>query len=169
MSPALGAPISVASERLPGFPASFFAAMLLGLRPRVAIAVLGSNAAHGPDLLERAAALERGLLAGERLPAHDRDIDVGRAELDRVAGAARHLGRDDRRARAAERLVDGLPRRAVVLDRRRRMHSTGFCVPWTVSVSCPRLGICHSVVCLRSPAQCPWPRTAYQQRSCCQW
>src|SRR6267142_41818 len=35
----------------------------------------------------------------------------------------------------------------------RRMHSTGFCVPWMVSVSCTPLGMVHSVVCLRSPVQ----------------
>src|SRR5947208_11719207 len=42
----------------------------------------------------------------------------------------------------------------------RRMHSTGFCVPWMVSVSCPPLGMVHSVVCLRSPVQLPLVRTA---------
>src|SRR5665213_3992363 len=30
------------------------------------------------------------------------------------------------------------------------MHSTGFCVPWTVSASWSRLEIDQSVVCLRS-------------------
>src|SRR4051812_26987922 len=91
MSPALGAPISVASERLPGFPASFFAATLFGLRPRVAMTILGSHRARGPDLLERSAVLQVGPLARERLPAHDRHVHIGRVELDRVAGAARHL------------------------------------------------------------------------------
>jgi hypothetical protein len=43
----------------------------------------------------------------------------------------------------------------------RRMHSTGFCVLCLVSASCPPLGIVHSVVCLRSPVQCPFCRTAY--------
>src|SRR3954447_24008716 len=93
MSPALGAPISVASERLPGFPASFFAATLFGLRPRVAIVI---RPALRPDLLERSAVLPAGPLAGERLPPQDRHVDLGRVELDRVAGAARHLGGDDR-------------------------------------------------------------------------
>ena len=37
------------------------------------------------------------------------------------------------------------------------MHSTGFCVPCTVSASWSRFGICQSVVCLRSPAQWPGP------------
>ena len=43
------------------------------------------------------------------------------------------------------------------------MHSTGFCVPWMVSASWSRLGICQSVVCLRSPDQCPFAlvRTAF--------
>jgi hypothetical protein len=38
----------------------------------------------------------------------------------------------------------------------RRMHSTGFWVPWVVSVSCPPLGMLQSVVCLRSPVQLPF-------------
>ncbi len=33
----------------------------------------------------------------------------------------------------------------------RRMHSTGFCVPWTVSASWSRDAMDHNVVCLRSP------------------
>ena len=51
------------------------------------------------------------------------------------------------------------------------MHSTGFWVPCTVAASWSRLGICQSVVCLRSPVQWPLPvfLTAYQQGSCCQW
>jgi len=56
----------------------------------------------------------------------------------------------------------------------RRMHSTGFWVPWIVEVSSReppkalRLAICQRVVCFRSPAQCPERsrRTAYQQGSC---
>src|SRR4051794_36127612 len=117
MSPALGAPISVASERLPGFPASRFSATLFGLRPRVAIGILGVRGALGPDLVVGAARLQRGLLARKCLPPQDGDIDVGRVEFDRVACTTRHLGRDDRRARPAERFVDRLTRRAVVLDR----------------------------------------------------
>src|SRR4051812_26719041 len=55
--------------------------------------------------------------AREGLPAAHRNVDVGRAELDRVAGPAGHLGRYDRGSGAAERLVDRLPGRGVVLDR----------------------------------------------------
>src|SRR5206468_7048450 len=62
ISPALGAPISVASERLPGFPASFFSATLFGLRPRVAIRL---HPALGPDLVVSPARLRPGLLAGD--------------------------------------------------------------------------------------------------------
>src|SRR3954453_22055077 len=105
MSPGFGAPISVSSERLPGFPASIFSATLFGLRPRVAI---DTRSALGPDLVVSPARLQRGLLAGERLPAQDRHVDIGRVELDRVAGAAGHLTGDDRRPRTAERLIDGL-------------------------------------------------------------
>jgi hypothetical protein len=52
----------------------------------------------------------------------------------------------------------------------RRMHSTGFWVPWTVSASCALDEIGHTVVCLRSPDHAPLPPllTAYQQGSCCQ-
>jgi hypothetical protein len=53
------------------------------------------------DLVEGpAVAVERGWRAGEVLPPLHGDIDVGRADLDRVAGSPRHLGRDYRRARA---------------------------------------------------------------------
>jgi len=42
------------------------------------------------------------------------------------------------------------------------MHSTGFWVPWTVTASwptsCARVGICHKVLCFRSPDQ--WPVAA---------
>src|SRR3954454_2866220 len=99
------------SDRLPGFPSSFFWAIVFGLRPRIAIGFLGSDAALGSDLVVSAAVLQPGLLAGERLPAQDRDIDIGRVQLDRVANAAGHLGGNDRGAGAAERLVDGLTRR----------------------------------------------------------
>src|SRR3954453_744329 len=114
MSPALGAPISVASERLPGFPASRFSATLFGLRPRVAIGILGVPGALGPDLVVSPARLQRGVLTGARLPPQDGDIDIGPVEFDGVACTTRHLGGDDRGPRAGERLVDDLARRAVV-------------------------------------------------------
>lgn len=49
----------------------------------------------------------------------------------------------------------------------RCMHSTGFCVECPVS-DFIGLSIAQTVVCLRSPAQCPvFPvLTAYQQGSC---
>src|SRR4051812_11267024 len=99
MSPAWGAPISVCSDRLPGLPASIFSATLFGLRPRVAIVI---RPALPPDPVVSPPRLQRCLLAREGLPAHDRHVHIGRVELDRVARAARHLGGDDRRARAAE-------------------------------------------------------------------
>src|SRR4051794_29241199 len=85
MSPALGAPISVASERLPGFPASVFSATLFGLRPRVAI---GLRPALAPDLVVGSAGFQHRLLAGERLPPQDRHVDIGRIEFDGVACTA---------------------------------------------------------------------------------
>src|ERR1700722_10023965 len=62
-------------------------------------------------------AVEHRLLAGKLLPALHRNIDISRRDFNRVAHAAGHLSRDYRRARAAERLVDGLPGRRIILDR----------------------------------------------------
>lgn len=50
-------------------------------------------------------------IAGEVLPALDRDVHVGGVDLDRVHQTAGHFARDDRRARSAERLVYCLPGR----------------------------------------------------------
>src|ERR1700736_3055898 len=61
-------------------------------------------------------AVEHRLLTSKLLPALHRNIDISRRDLDRVADAAGHLSRDYRRARAAERLVDGLPGRRIILD-----------------------------------------------------
>src|SRR5271166_2577341 len=73
--------------------------------------------ADGGGLIERAAiAVERGGHPCEVLPPLDRNINVGGANLDRVAGAAGHFGRDDRGAGTAKRLVNGLPGRGVILD-----------------------------------------------------
>ena len=112
---------------------------------------------------------KRRCLARECLPAQDRHIDVGGIDLDREAGAAGHLGRDDGRARSAERLVDR-PGPARSCSR-----SAGACT--RPAFACRgrarrRRGqvMVHSVDCLRSPLQCApdVPRTAYQQGSCCQ-
>src|SRR5437764_1341713 len=73
---------------------------------------LGPNMGESPTVR-----LQLGRLTGERLPALDRDIDVLRHQFDRVAGPARDLRRDDGGAGAAERLVDRLAGRRVVLDR----------------------------------------------------
>ena len=54
---------------------------------------------------------------GEELPASDDDIDVGGVELKTVAGAARHFGRDQRRARAKKRIINCLAWPGVVVDR----------------------------------------------------
>ena len=45
------------------------------------------------------------MLASERLPALDGDIDVGRVKLDREAVAPAGLGRDDRGPRSREGFV----------------------------------------------------------------
>src|ERR1700730_16418735 len=54
---------------------------------------------------------------GENLPASHDDIGIGRAELDPVADAAGHFGRDQTRAGAQKRVVDRLAGPAVVDDR----------------------------------------------------
>ena len=60
-------------------------------------------------------------MAGYGMPQMDigtfLDIDVGRRQLQRVAGPPRSLGGDDGGARPREGLVDRLAGRAVVLDR----------------------------------------------------
>src|SRR4029077_14652695 len=62
-------------------------------------------------------AVEHRFLASKLLPALHRNIDISRRDFNRVAHAVGHLSRDYRRARAAERLVDGLPGRGIILDR----------------------------------------------------
>ena len=167
------------SGRLPGLPVSTLRRVGLGRaaahrqalrRADAASAGAGDVAlALGRDRVERLAVGEqRRLLAGEGLPAPDRDIDVERIDLDREADPADGLRRDQGGAAAEERLVDRVCPGSLLLSIGRRMHSTGFWVPWTVSASWPPLGMVQSVVCLRSPVQLPFLRTAYQQGSCCQ-
>ena len=69
--------------------------------------------------------VEHRLLAGKVLPALHRNIDISRRDLNRVAHAAGHLSRDYRRARAAERLVHGLPGRRIILDRPASLRQAG--------------------------------------------
>src|SRR5690242_5358535 len=64
-----------------------------------------------------ARAFEHGLLAGEGLPSQQGDIDIGRCDLDGVAGPAGHLGGDDGGAGPREGLIHRLAGAAVVLDR----------------------------------------------------
>ena len=151
-----GGGTSVVSARLPGLPAAILAATGLGLRPRCAIGSVGRRITPRCSAISAKLhfqlASRRGRRAGEGLPAAHRHVDVDRIEFDRVADAAGHLGGDDGGARAAERLIDAWPG-LLLFTIGRRMHSTGFCVPCSVCVSCPRLAICHSVVCFRSPCQ----------------
>jgi hypothetical protein len=46
--------------------------------------------------------VEPGILACEGLPAQDRNVDIGRVDINREAGAAGHFRRDDGSARPAE-------------------------------------------------------------------
>jgi hypothetical protein len=73
---------------------------------------LGRNGLEGPIL-----AFQDGGLAGEVLPALDRDIDILAEQFDGMAGAAGHFGRNDGRTGSAERLIHGLTGRGIVLDR----------------------------------------------------
>src|SRR6516225_4388090 len=54
---------------------------------------------------------------GEGLPASHDDIDISRADLEATADATGHFGRDQARPRTEKRLIDQLPRPAVVDDR----------------------------------------------------
>ena len=57
------------------------------------------------------------MLAGRRLPAPHRHVDVLRADLDRVNPAAGRLAGDDLRAGAREGLITDLPRSRVLTHR----------------------------------------------------
>ena len=120
--------------------------------------------------------LMRSAAPGEKLPPPHDDVDIGGVELQTVAEAASHLGRDQGRARAKKRVVDRLAGPTVVFDRAAHaLHR--------LLVPCPQLGsrsrlpnglllaISQTVVWVRSP--CHWldlpSRTAYQQVSCFQW
>src|SRR4051794_11070514 len=119
MSPALGAGTTVVRGRFPGLPAAILAATDLGFLPRCAMALrCQHHLTLVSDLDEAlAAVLQRRQAAGERLPPADCHIDVAWIEFDGVTASSGHLSSNDRRARAAERLIDRLPSAAVVLDR----------------------------------------------------
>src|SRR6185369_11233312 len=61
--------------------------------------------------------LMRSAAPGEKLPPPHDDVDIGGVELQTVAGAAGHLGRDQGCARAKKRVVDRLAGPTVVFDR----------------------------------------------------
>ena len=54
---------------------------------------------------------------GEALPASHDDVDISGVELDTVADAAGHFGRNQARARTEKRVIDRLAGPAVVDDR----------------------------------------------------
>src|SRR5262245_45268640 len=58
-----------------------------------------------------------GQLAGEGLPTLDRDVAIGRIDVDRVAHPFRHFGGDQRRSRPDKRIVDRLAHLRIVDDR----------------------------------------------------
>src|SRR5438105_994332 len=106
---------------------------------------------------------------GESLPALEDDIDISRADLEAAADAAGHFRRDQGCARAEKRVIDQLAGPAVVDDR--TAHALDRLLR-SMPQLCSRcrlpngllLAISHTVVCLRSPCQCPAlpSRTAYQ-------
>jgi hypothetical protein len=57
------------------------------------------------------------VLPGERLPAQHGDVHIGRIQFNGMAGAASHLGGDDRGPRTGKRLVNRLAGCGVILDR----------------------------------------------------
>jgi hypothetical protein len=77
---------------------------------------------------------------GEALPASHHHIDIGGIELDTVADAAGHFGRDQARAGAEKRVIDRLAGPAVFFTRRALRSSstprrgsqvrTGLSVRW---------------------------------------
>ena len=84
--------------------------------------------ALGFDLLERAAVrLERGLFAGELLPALDDDVDILRIKFDPVADALSEFRCPECGAATQERIVNQLTRRRWFRIGR-RISSIGFCV-----------------------------------------
>ena len=112
---------------------------------------------------------------GENLPASHDDIGIGGAELDPVADAAGHFGRDQTRAGAQKWVVDCLAGPAVVDDRLTHAFDRllGGVPPALRVLSVTKrllLGNSQTVVWVRSPPQ--WlllpSRTAYQQVSCFQ-
>ena len=114
-------------------------------------------------------AVEHRLLASKLLPALHRNIDISRRDFNRVAHPAGHLSRDYRRARAAERLVDGLPGRRIILDRpahaldRLLRAVAGFRFQIFVDLPQRRLRMAPT-----QDAVLPL-RTTYQHGSCLQW
>ena len=85
-------------------------------------AALGDSCRHlhpcGLDFVERSAVgFERGFLAGQALPAQDRDIHVLRIEFDSAADAPGQLGGGERCAAAEERFVDQFAALGVIEDR----------------------------------------------------
>jgi hypothetical protein len=135
-----------------------------------------SPLAGGPLVERLARCLTHRGAPGKGLPASQDDFDISRAELETVAQAAGHFGRNQAVARAEKRIVDQLAGPAVVDNR--AAHSLDRllrAVPPTLLA--PRaaermlLGNSQTVVWVRSP--CQWlvlpSRTAYQQHSCFQW
>ena len=112
---------------------------------------------------------------GEELPAAHDDIGISGADLQTVADATGHLGRDHARARAEKRVVDRLAGPAVVGDRAAHAFDRllGAVPPALFALLAPNgllLQISQTVVWVRS--RCQWlalpSRTAYQQVSCFQ-
>ena len=112
---------------------------------------------------------------GENLPASHDDIGIGRAELDPVADAAGHFGRDQTRAGAQKRVVDRLAGPAVVDDR--AAHALDRLLS-AVPPALLALRVAERVVvgklpyrslgAVTAPMAALPSRTAYQQVSCFQ-
>src|SRR5664280_2078353 len=85
----------------------------------------GSGSRSGASILERIVALAiepYRVLSAEPFPTPQGDLDVDRVDLHRVAAGASPLGGDERRARAAEGLVQRIACPQVVADRGLEQH-----------------------------------------------
>ena len=114
--------------------------------------------------------MPHGLPTRERFPARDRALHVLRIEIQRVTGSPEFFRGHDRRPAAAERIEDRVVHAGVIED-------------WDLEQAHGLLGAMagdrvlagaraaeriqvrdfQTVVCRRSPHQCPLPRTAYKR------
>src|SRR5262249_40424708 len=81
----------------------------------------------------------------KRLPTHYRGIDVSGVDFDSEARSPGHLGRNDRRSRSAEWVIDRLARRRVIFNRpAHALQGLLRAVPVAIVITCvdvPKRGL----------------------------